>query len=313
MAESLGQTLTQKRLAFDDVFFEIEHEEALGLPRAEQLRLFHTSFRANMLSTESLQEFIYRNIARYVFSRATLENYRINDEMDAAISQALRIMSENGGLEAVDVGNALDEIMLYAFLEEKLNAPKLMSRVELGTELSQFKSECKGVHLLAPKDLPENTKYQLVFGASNIVNDVKVAIDRAFETVLKINKRENREVVMVQKAVLDRFFNDDEIALLKSAIIPDQQGKPKEYETAYGIFLGYKLGLKAEGRGAEFEELAQKKMLLDIKAHAAYIAQKIKDNHLDGHSFYIYVVPFNDAETEKTAIMEPVLKGEIVL
>lgn len=313
MAESLSQTLTQRRLAFDDVFFEIEHDETLGLPRAEQLRLFHTPFRANKLTTESLQEFIYRNIARYVFSRATLEDYKINDEMDVAISQALRIMAENGGLDAIDVGNALDEIMLYAFLEEKLNAPKLMSRVELETDLHQFKSECKGVHMLAPKNLPANTKYQLVFGASNIVNDIKNAIDSAFDTVIKINRRESLEIKMVQKTVLNRFFSDDEITLLKSTIIPDQQGTPKDYETAYGLFLGYKLGIKSEGRGIEFEKIAHEKMLLDIKAHASYIAQKIKDNHLDGHSFYIYVVPFNDADIEKTTIMEPVLKGEIVL
>ncbi len=313
MVEAISQTITEKRLALDDVFTEIEHEEKLDLPRAGQLRLFRTSFRANKLTTEGLQEFIYRNLAHYVFSRAKLEDYRVNEELDIAVSQALRIMAENGGLEGIDVGNALDEILLYAFLEIKLKAPKLMSRVELETELHQFRSECKGVHLLSPKDLPENTKFELVFGASNIVNDIKTAIDKTFETVVKIDKRESREVLMVQKTVLEQFFDDSEIDLLKAAIVPDQQGQPKGFDTAYGLFLGYKLGLKAEGRGPEFEELAQQKMLYDIKNHAAYIAQKIRGNHLDTHAFYVYVVPFNDADAEKKTIMEPVLNGEIIL
>ena len=80
----------------------------------------------------------------------------------------------------------IHKVLADAFLEEKLKAPKLMSRVELYTELAQFRSECKGIHLLSPSDLPDNTKFQMVFGASNIVDDVKTAIDRAFETIRKI-------------------------------------------------------------------------------------------------------------------------------
>ena len=48
-------------------------------------------------------------------------------------------------------------------------------------------------------------------------------------------------------------------------------------------------------------------MTLDIKNHAAYIAQKIKDFSLDGHSFYFYILPLNDAEADKKDIMEKLL------
>ena len=50
-------------------------------------------------------------------------------------------------------------------------------------------------------------------------------------------------------------------------------------------------------------------MLCDIKEHAGYIAKKISAAGLTGHSFYVYVVPFNDAEQEKTQIMDAVLRG----
>lgn len=43
----------------------------------------------------------------------------------------------------------------------------------------------------------------MVFGASNIVDDIKTAIDRAFETIRKIDSHESREILMVQKTVLD--------------------------------------------------------------------------------------------------------------
>ena len=50
-------------------------------------------------------------------------------------------------------------------------------------------------------------------------------------------------------------------------------------------------------------------MLLDIKEHAGYIAQKIAEAGLNAHSFYVYIVPFNEAEQEKTQIMDAVLRG----
>ena len=81
---------------------------------------------------------------------------------------------------------------------------------------------------------------------------------------------------MVQKTVLDQFFDQEEIALLTDILIP-QPGRPETYDTAYGIFLGYKLGLNPDGRGDDFEALAEKKMLLDIKEHVGDIAQKIAE------------------------------------
>ena len=308
MSESISSTLKHSGLTLDSVFVEVQHSEGLGLPKSNHIRFFHTAMRGNKLSTENLQVFLRRNLARYVFSRAQLENYRINDDLDSAVSEAMRIMAENGNSSAEGTGNMLDEILVYAFLEEKLKAPKLMSRVELYTELAQFRSECKGIHLLSPSDLPENTKFQMVFGASNIVDDIKTAIDRAFETIRKIDSHESREILMVQKTVLDQFFDQEEVALLTDVLIP-QPGKPETYDTAYGIFLGYKLGLNPDGRGDDFEALAEKKMLLDIKEHVGYIAQKIAEAGLNAHSFYVYIVPFNEAEQEKTQIMDAVLRG----
>jgi hypothetical protein len=54
-------------------------------------------------------------------------------------------------------------------------------------------------------------------------------------------------------------------------------------------------------------------MAYDIKQHAKYIAEKIHANHLDSHSFYFYILPFDDAEAEKKAIMENVMKGDVML
>lgn len=312
MSDALSQSVIQKGLRLEDVFFEVEHNETLGLRRKGQLRLFHMVMHSNKFFTDDLQAFLYKNLARYVFSRAKMENFKQNDELETAVSQAMRVMRENGDADPEETGNGLSEILIYAFLEEVLHAPKIMSRVELYTELSQFKSECKGIHLLSPKDEGGELHYQLVFGSSKIIGDLQDAIDQAFNTILKIEKKENREIVMIQKTAMDRMVKGEEAEKLKEIIMPCPK-QSTSYNTAYGVFLGYSLGLRTENRGDEFETLAKQKMEYDIKYFAPYIAQKIKSNGLGNHSFYFYVVPFNDAEQDKHEIMDNVLKGDVIV
>ena len=64
---------------------------------------------------------------------------------------------------------------------------------------------------------------------------------------------------------------------------------------------------------SEFEAVVEEKMQADIRRNINYILKKIKDNGLEQHSFYFYILPFNDAETEKKSIMEAILKGDVDL
>lgn len=253
MAENIDHTINRKRITLDSVFKELDYTAETGLPNPTKIRFFYVPFSSHKFSYETLQEYLYRNLSRYVFSRAKLEDYRQNEELDVAVAQALRVLSES----EEGAGDVLDEMLIYTFLEEKLNAPKLMSHVELHTDIAGFKSECKGIHLLSPDGLQENTKFKMVFAASDIKNDIMDAINEAFETVLRINAHEHKEVSMVQKVVLDRLFDPAEIEVLKQSIIPTQN-TAASFDTAYGIFLGYSLGVNTQ-RGMEFENIALKK------------------------------------------------------
>lgn len=53
--------------------------------------------------------------------------------------------------------------------------------------------------------------------------------------------------------------------------------------------------------------------VIPAQQHAAYISQKIKDCGLENHAFYFYLLPLNDAETEKKTIMQHVLDGDVDL
>lgn len=311
MGVSLSKTLKDKDM--DRIFAEVPCTENLGLRKPGQLRLFHLLVRDGKFYHEDLEKWLYRNLSRYVFSRAMLEQFRKNDDLDAAIERAIQTMRENGSGDKKGVGNELGEMMIYAFLEGKLSAPKLMSRVELSTDLSQYQSACESIHLFS--DIDENGVpfNQMVFGASNIVGDIRDAVDNAFDAILRIKNHTSREIQMVEKTALDRSFDDEEIAFLKDTIIPTPNAQSR-YNTAYGIFLGYSIGIKAEDHPEiEYEKLVTKKMTDDIQHHTQYIADKIKGNGLGMHSFYIYILPFMDAESNKSEIMDHVMKGAVVL
>lgn len=312
MGDSLPQSMIQKGLKLEDVFFEVQHNENLGLSHKGQLRLFHMAMHSNKFYSDDLQAVLSRNLARYVFSRAKLEDFRQNDELESAVAQAMRIMRENGDAHAEGTGNALSEIMVYAFLEEILHAPKIMSRVELYNDMSRFKSECKGIHLVSPENSGA-LRYELVFGASNIVGKLKNAIDEVFVAIEKMENHSSREITMVKKTAMDLMVKGKTADALKEIIIP-QPGKPTNYDIAYGVFLGYSLGLRDKDTGEDFATRAEHKMAYDLHHLAPYIAEKIKKKGWDSsHSFYFYLVPFNDADQEKYDIMDNILKGGVIL
>ena len=153
----------------------------------------------------------------------------------------------------------------------------------------------------------------MVFGTSNIVGEIRDAVDNAFDAIIRIEKNSEREIQMVEKNVLDRSFEEKELEFISSTIIPSPT-EQRKYNTAYGIFLGYTLGVDAKSHPEiEYEELVTKKMMTDIQHHVQYIADKIENNGLGMHSFYIYIVPFMDAESNKSEIMDHVMKGDVIL
>ena len=301
---------TVKDETFDDYFTEVDHSEAISTVRPGKMRLFYLNVRSGKIKISDLEKFTMLNIGRYVFSRAKQEQYRKAGNLDAVMQQALRIMRKRGA--AVGTGNELGEIMIYAFLEEKLKAYKLLSKIELSTDAAQYMSEADGIHFLCA-DGNSSLYNQMVFGASNIVGDIIDAIDQAFDTIVKIDAHEDSEIYMVEQTVLDRFYDENDLAVLKDFIVP-YEGKRSNYEVSYGVFLGYSLGLQTAGHtDDEVRQMIQEKMEQDAQAHAAYIAKKIKDNGLENHAFYFYLLPLNDAEAEKKSIMHHVLDGDVDL
>lgn len=308
MSDLFGKTVPGTGM--DKVFKEVLHQESLGLNNPEQLRLFHLNVSNNRFVFTSLEEYLTNIVSEYVFSRVQVQkltNPKSGNNPNSIGVKALRIMKKNGTADQKGTGNELGEILLYAFLEEKLGAYKLFSKVELNSATTPFGKESDSVHLLSLGDVAGMTCYQTVFGTSNIKGRIREAIDKAFEAIVRIENEAGDGIQIVSSPTLEESFEPEMLRQVIEAIVPEP-GSNVISNNAYGVFLGYSLGLDPSMRSnIEFLRALDKKMASDIKYHASYIADKIKKLGLDSHSFYFYIVPFNDAEADKKQIMENIM------
>lgn len=109
--------------------------------------------------------------------------------------------------------------------------------------------------------------------------------------------------------MFSKTFDKDTVQKIKALLIPSK-GPKVPYDTAYGVFLGYHIGLKGTNYSAVDYRLAlTQKMDTDIRNHAGYIASKINALNLGTHSFYFYILPLDNDDSDKAAIMNRVMNG----
>ena len=122
----------------------------------------------------------------------------------------------------------LGEMMLFSFLEADLNAPKILTKMELKTNPNMYFHGADGVHYLK---LP-NGDYQLIFGESkahlNLKEGIKAALDsiNAFKNnSIKDDESGSLKGIDFEKGLLNAYianesYSDEERAFLKMLIYP---------------------------------------------------------------------------------------------
>lgn len=295
---------------FEQLFAEVQHNEKLDVRANSELRLFYLRGVSDChFPLDRLYRFLSRNIGAYVFSRSKINRFKIEEDLMSVGLEAMDAMRKNGAPDQRGSGNELGEIMVYSFLESVLKAPKVYSKVEL-SNVNGGKSKSDGIHIKVIKTGTSSLKYEIVFAASGIVGTFSKAVDDVFEHISDINDDAVDEIKIVDESIFS-FPNDDPIVTELKPIITPAPGVTVDRDSAYGIFLGYSLGLdKTRYSSDEYRDLVEKKMVSDLKQYAPYIKKKIRELGLNGRSFYLYVFPFDDAEVDKATVMRKVLRVE---
>lgn len=292
---------------FDKVFTPIS-SESLSISANHDLQIFCLKFDDFEFDYHGLWKHLRNNIGYYVYSRAQIKQYMDDDEISALAYDAIAHIKEMIASGKMPTGNELGELLLYIFLEQVLNAPKLMSRVEFGNHGGIFTSKSAGIHLLtADATVSFN---QVVLGTSMINGDLQAAIDSAFADAQKLKNRKKDERRFVESNIFTASFPEKIYDQLEAIILPNE-ASGKKPATAFGMFLGYTLnGVSAGGKSiVAYQNDVFNKLKADIVNQVPFIESKITQYGLDGYSLYIYLLPFADADVDKKDIMDKLLQS----
>lgn len=295
-------TLTLQDPTFNNVFDKVT-SLMVQLPGGlTEIELYKVSDVTNQkLRFRKMQEYLTDHIGEYVFSRAKASRYEKSNKVPAIGTHALIQFLKAYGRSK---DTLLGEILLYVFMEQGLNAPKIISKIEIDDN-GFLNSKSDGIHLLMAGNggVPYD---QLIFGASNIQGSIASAVDVAFEKIIEIKDNDNEELQTIEKTCHGDIYDDSTRDYMVDLIL-NGRSKP---DMAFGIFLGYTISLSGLGADPQkYREAVEKQLQDDLNKVQPYIVKKITDEGLSGYNFYFYVIPFNDADSEKTEIIDSMIGG----
>lgn len=97
---------------------------------------------------------------------------------------------------------------------------------------------------------------------------------------------------------------------MESLIYPTKN-RNFDVDDAFGIFIGFQIDISDEEKEmptSDFRKLIKSKVDIEVSKYLDSIQQKIIDYKLQGHNFYIYVLPFTDINSKRQRIMEAITR-----
>lgn len=277
-----------------------------GIPNQSTASIYSVDISNSKLRFRNVKQYVVDNIGTYVFSRAGIKNYEDMHRPAYAIgSQAILQFQRAYGAHAETM---LGEILLYFFLEHELKAPKIMSKIEFESHSNIIQSNSDGIYLLSLRNCGM-LFHQIVFGASNITGNLPLAIDRAFLKIKDIVENEDIELRTVENTAQCMIYDRETTEYMRNIMIP-QKNREQRPEMAFGVFLGYTLAIDSSNlSNMDYIKQAKEKLRSDIKEVQQYIVDKVHECGFEGYSFYFYILPFNNADAEKTSVIDEILEG----
>ena len=296
--------LTLDPKPFNEIFKEIKTNN-LSISNNNHLKMYCLDVINSKFNYNRLQDFIANNIGRYIYSRAMRNNYNISPELGSLTLKAIRAYKKR--IQTTPTINHFNEIMLYSFLECVLGAPKIFSKMELQNKNGTYESKTSGIHILSLKknELPFN---QLIFGATDTVDSLTEAVDNAFNQVTTIVNHIPEEMEFIEDTILSEEFDSETNKSLEDLIIPKKESNLNKPDRAFGIFLGYTPNIEKIYSNNEYIEKIIVKLNEDIDHIETYINNKIEALNLKNYSFYIYILPFDNASIDHDEIIKKALE-----
>lgn len=284
-----------------------EHIGDKELNDKNKLNIFLLNSNANEFDYKLLERNLLDPVITYSLSRKVQKKYK---NKPGILSKKAREKFKN----YIQNTGELGELMLYCFLETHLNAPKILSKLELKTSNKLYVNGSDAVHYLKLK----NGNYQIIFGESKMYKNLSSAIEQALESIREFKEEINRNgeeksgLTFEKNLIsdnLEKEFDENDEAFLTKLVYPSSQND-FFVDDAFGIFIGYETVISKEEKqldNCEFRKIIKQKILKEIEIISVDINCKIQSKNLAGHNFYIYIVPFTDIENKRREILGEIL------
>lgn len=274
------------------------------------LKFFCPQVDANAFNYDNLVLSLSDAAAHYCLSRRTWDEYKNRPMvLSRIVREKFRTLSSNDG--------ELGELMLFSFLETDLHAPKIATKMELKTNPNMYFNGADGVHYLKVSD----QNYQLIFGESKVYSDLLEGISAALSSIKTFKTDSIKDDTsgsprgitfergLINAHLLKETFSDEERVFIKSMIYP-KASNPYFVDTAFAVFVLFNVDIPTSKKGlnnTEFRNWLFESLKSLISENIKEIYAKIDRRSLNGHSFYFYLVPFENLVTAQ----KDVLKGAL--
>ncbi|MEP5339287.1 MAG: DUF1837 domain-containing protein [Algibacter sp.] len=283
---------------FLDLFY---HDiENLELNKSNKINVFTLKVRNNAFAYDELVKLLSNQLYHFALSRTEVQKLIDAKEYATLVSKAqdkLRRYSSNEG--------ELGEILLYCLLESHLNAPKILTKLEIKTAKNDYVKGADGVHLLKLTE----TDYQLIFGESKLNSNLQTGIYEAFGSLSKLlseNKIEF-EIGLVNSQLIKETANPELYEFLKKIIIPNARENEINTDYSFGIFLGYDVEISQEESNksnSEFRTHIRQKIKEEVENLIDSINFQINKSEFTGYNFHMYVIPFSNLAEKRKEIIQ---------
>jgi hypothetical protein len=159
-----------------------------------------------------------------------------DDEITLIGLKAVELLHYRCNGDLTWLGDELGDLMLYVFLEQILDAPKVFSKFDTPSDELLTTAPAAFIYC-RPARKCHLSRWCLQVSHRRRSKD---AIDDAFITLEAIKNDTSREIRLVESTAFDKEFAPEVAEQLKNIIIPSK-GQTIAHDTAFGVFLGYSL------------------------------------------------------------------------
>ena len=278
---------------FLDLFYkpEIDSHE---LTKKTKLSLFVLRIDGGRFAYENMKKQLGNAAVTYVFSRTQFDQIR-----PAQMHESVKKVQDSFRDWSVNDGEG-GELFLYCLLETHLNAPKILSKMEMKTAGNDYIKGSDGIHLLSL----DNGVFHLIFGESKMIGDstekgssFRKAIRAAFESVKEVETNGiGGEISLVDSNLMKETYDEETLKFLRKIINPSARDVSVYKFNAFGIFIGFEIDISdwnlQEMEDVDFEKKLKEEIRVAVEGKYEYIKEQITAQNLSGYHFYIYAIPF---------------------